>query len=133
MTFIPFDDFDEMIAALKRGTDRANQLATPEQKAITYGDYWMREWDTGYGEVIQIFGYILTEEEIYSDPVYDGIDPEEIAWEKENMRANYENGYRFGRAYSVVCPEGELGDTHVYDMIKIDKETFEAAKENGWN
>jgi hypothetical protein len=133
MTFIPFDDVDEMFAAIRRGTERANQLASPEQKALTYGDYWMREWDTGYGEIIQIFGYIMTQEEIYSDPVYEDIDSGELEWEKEDAKANYDNGYRFGRAYSVVVPEGELGDTHVYDMTPITKEQFLAAKENGWN
>lgn len=43
------------------------------------------------------------------------------------------NGYVYGRCFSVLCPEGEFGDTHLTNVgRKISKEEFEAAKASGW-
>jgi hypothetical protein len=131
MPVYSFDNLDDMFAAISSGTEEAKNRATPEQNAITYGDYWMREWDSGY-EIIQIFGYIMTRPEIYDSPAYNDVPIDEMEWEMRSAEDNYNNGYRFGRAYSVIVPEGELGDTHVSEMTKIAKVIFDAAKENGW-
>lgn len=131
MPVYSFDNLDDLFAAISKGTEDAKSRATPEQNAITYGDYWMRNWDSGY-EIIQIFGYIMTRPEIYNSPAYDDVPIEEIEWEMKSAEENYNNGYRFGRAYSIVEPKGELGDTHVSEMTKITKEQFELAKENNW-
>ena len=41
--------------------------------------------------------------------------------------------YRFCRCYSVVCPEGELGDVHVSTIGGfITAEQFDEAREKGW-
>ena len=48
------------------------------------------------------------------------------------MKEYYDNGFRFGRAYSVVEPEGELGDTHVCDMVPITEEEFNQSKGLHW-
>lgn len=125
-----FDNFEDMMKAVNRGVERAKASATPRQNAITFGDYWMAprpDWD------LVIFGYVMTEDELYSSSAYNGVDPEEIEYEKAAMAASYADGFRFGRAYSVACPEGELGDSHVCTMIQITKEQFERAKDNGWD
>ena len=44
-----------------------------------------------------------------------------------------ERGYRFGRAYSVIVPDGEFGSTHVSEMVPLRKEEFEDARKAGWS
>ena len=125
-----FDSIEEMFDSIQKGVQQAKARATAEQNAITYGDYWFRFWPEGE---LAIFGYIMTEDELYSSSAYDDALPEEIAYEKEAAKKNYANGFRFGRAYSVVVDYGELGDTHVSTMTKISKEMFEVAKLYRWD
>ena len=50
------------------------------------------------------------------------------AYRQRNLR-----NYRFVRAYSVACPEGEMGDVHTSSVSEIiTKEQFEKARQNGW-
>lgn len=122
-----FDNFDDMMNAISKGVESAKARMTPEQEAITYGDYWMRVW-----EGIPIFGYIIPRDELEASERELGATDEEIEYENDVLDASYANGFRFGRAYSVMEPDGELGDTHVIDMIPITKEQFEEAKSLGW-
>ena len=116
-----------MFESIHKGVEAAKNRATPKQNAITYGDYWMRSW-----EDFLIFGYIYTREEMDSEERRLGASEEEIEWEHQTYDDSYNNGFRFGRAYSVIEPEGELGDTHVCDMIPITKEEFEQSKDLHW-
>lgn len=127
--FKGFDSTEEMFAYITEGVKQAKSRATDEQNAITYGDYWMRYWPEGD---LYIFGYIIPPDELYASSAYEGVSKKEIEWEKQAAEENYQNGFRFGRAYSVVEPDGELGDTHVSDMSKITKEEFEFAKSYHW-
>lgn len=128
MTVEFFDNTDDMFAAISRGVEQAKARATPAQNAITYGDYWMRAW-----EDILIFGYIYTREEMDAAEVKLGATQEELEYEHQVYDRSYADGFRFGRAYSVIEPDGELGDTHVSDMVKITKEEFESAKSLNWD
>ena len=123
-----FDNTDDMFDAISRGVESAKARATEKQNAITYGDYWMRMW-----EGFLIFGYIQTREELDAEERRLGASEEELESEHEAMDYSYSNGFRFGRAYSIIESEGELGDTHVSDMIPITKEEFEQAKECFWS
>lgn len=127
MTFQSFDSTEEMFASIRRGILTAKDRATPEQNAITYGDYWMRIW-----EDFLIFGYIDQPEDLDAAERLLGASEDELAWEHETSSQAYNNGFRFGKAYSVIVPEGELGDTHVSEMTKITKEEFEEAKSLNW-
>lgn len=127
-----FENTQDMFDAIQRGVEQAQARTTPKQAAITYGDYWMRFWDTGYGEVLLIFGYITPFEEMMQTERDLGADDEELAYERDMMKANYERGFRFGRAFSVVEPDGELGETHVSAMIPITKEEFDEARAVRW-
>ena len=43
-------------------------------------------------------------------------------------------GFVFGKHYSIVCPQGELGDAHRAAFLAvITEEMFLAAKELNWN
>ena len=39
----------------------------------------------------------------------------------------YQRGYRFGVAYSPAAPEGDLGDTHISQMVPITREEWDEA------
>ena len=41
-------------------------------------------------------------------------------------------GYMYGKAYSVVEPDGEWGSTHRVSMQKVSKQTFDRMRELGW-
>lgn len=127
-----FDNTQDMFDAIQRGVEQAQARTTPKQSAITYGDYWMRFWDTGYGETLLIFGHITPFEEMMQTERDLGADDEELAYERDMMKTSYERGFRFGRAFSVVEPDGELGETHVSDMIPLSKEEFDEARLLRW-
>jgi hypothetical protein len=128
MTIEFFDSHEEMLDRIAQGVEAAKSRATPRQNAITYGDYWMRAWDD-----IMIFGYIYTKEEMDAIEIKLGASQEELEYEHRVYDRSYRDGFRFGKAYSVIEPNGELGDTHVCDMIKITKEEFYAAKALNWS
>lgn len=135
MTFESFDNIEDAFAAMAAQEDAANRRTTPEQKAIGYGDYFIRDYETmfGFGESLTIYGYIMTRDEFIESERDAGSPEDELAWTLERMDSSYERGYRFGWCYSEVEPDGELGSTHVSTMTrKISKEEFEAAKERGW-
>src|ERR1035437_603260 len=120
-----FDSWEKFYADTREAENVANYSLTDEQKNLTYGDYYLT-----VQQDLLIIGYILPQEEV--SPSMPPKDPEakaEWEYEKELMEDSYSRGYRFGKAYSVVCPEGELGDKHVADIImKISKADFEILK-----
>lgn len=130
MTFIPFDDFDSMMEALQQQKERAKSWIKPRQARITYGDYWMSPRDD-YG--LLIFGRITPRDELDATERRLGASEDEIAYQHEVMDASYADGYRFGDAYSIACPEGELGDTHVSQMAPITEEEFNQARDLKWD
>ena len=58
--------------------------------------------------------------------------PHEAQQEHEMLKESLRRGYMFGKAYSVACPRGELGSTHVTRAMKISTGLFEKARSNGW-
>lgn len=128
--FKSYDDFDEMFADMRRAEEVAIANILPFQREIVYGSYWMRYWPQGD---LLIFGYVYTLEENWDSCINAGGDKEECAYERDHELDSYSRGYRFGRAYSVVEPTGELGSTHISEMIPITKEQFEEAKALNWS
>lgn len=130
--FIEFGSLDEMFAAQAEAEKVANDNVLPKQREITWGTYWMRPTDDG----IIIWGYVMTLDEViqeeieYSYPDEPEVDPTAI---RSHFTERYERGYRYGRAHSLWCPEGELGDSHISVLWPITKEDFELAKTSGWN
>lgn len=123
MTFRSYDNMDDAFAEMAANEQRANAEASPAQNAITYGDYWMRPY-AEMGEFVLIFGRVHTREEVAAVE-----EPETMAV----LDNAFARGYRFGQAWSVWEPRGELGDTHVSVMCPISQELFEAARAQDWN
>jgi len=124
------DDVGEVLGQLGRLEQAANDRTTDEQRAITWGDKFLRVSVT-YGETVVVFGRIPTEAE-YAAEEYVGDE-----WEVEcarRMRADvHERGYRFGWCYSLAVPDGEPGDTHVSTMVRLTDEEFAEAERLRWS
>jgi hypothetical protein len=124
-----YSSYEEMVDAMRQATKAANLAATPAQREIQPGDYWMRYLDE---EDLWIFGRIFTLEELYTREMKAGAPADEAAQVvQEEVRA-IGDGYRYGLAYSVFCPDGELGSTHIVVMTKLTKEQFDQAQDADW-
>ena len=119
MSIIPFEGWEESQRIMREAEVKANASVVRRQRDIVYGSYWVRASADGMLEFGQVLGqssaeYMQTKETIRA------------------LRDAYERGYRFSRAHSVLCPEGELGDTHLAVMWPITKEEFEKALVHGF-
>lgn len=129
MTFMEFDSLEAAQQWMADQTDRANEATSDRQKAITGGDHWVR---LDYPE-FEIWGRVWTEEEFVASEKAAGATRAELRYSLQVLRDSAERGYRFGIAYSTVEPGGELGDTHVYNMLPVPASLFEAARDCGWD
>jgi hypothetical protein len=128
-----FDSLESAFAAMARNERIANNQVLDEQRSITWGCCFLRLYPDDYaGETLAIFGII---------PDYDAHQAElrrlcandnEYAYEITTHEDLYERGYRVGQCYSVVCPDGEYGSTHISTMQKITPELFELARRCDW-
>jgi len=86
---------------------KADEKVQDWQRAIRKGDYYRQETEYGF----DAYGKVLKN-----------------AYREKNLR-----NYRFVKAYSEACPEGELGDLHVSSVSEIiTKEQFEKVRQNDW-
>lgn len=105
MEFEAFDSLDDMLNALDRSRRNADAMVKPFQAAIRPGDHYSPHGFTIYGKILP--------------------DPE--------PRPPALQHYRFARAYSVACPDGELGDVHVSTIDRIlNCAEFLLAKQRLW-
>lgn len=114
-----YTSFEEMMADIQARVEAGREAAKHHHikvEDLRHGDHFTYlHPELG----IPIFGEVVEETEYEEDEL-------DIAMAREN-------GYIFGKCYSVMCVEGELGDTHVTRIThKIDKAVFERAKANGW-
>jgi hypothetical protein len=87
--------------------ESADENTQEWQKAIKKDDYYRQETEYGFS----CYGKVLKN-----------------AYKEKNLR-----NYRFVKAYSEACPEGEMGDIHISVVAEIiTKEQFEEAMQNGW-
>src|SRR5688572_18887891 len=120
MIFPGFDSFADLGAALARVQREATAA---RQQAITHGDYWCGPSPDGRGVR---FGEVSTVAELDERSRQSGASEDERGSSRDERAEDYERGYRFGRAYSIVRPGGEWGSTHVSQMIaKLSSMQFE--------
>ena len=129
-----FNTLDEMMASLQRNEAAAMARLTPLQRVLLplREFYWMRP--APQYECV-IFGYYNLDDMIALEK---SLTPEDEmdwhpGWVVSTTDKNLVRGYKSGRAYSVIEPDGELGDTHVSTMWPITKESFEQAKAMRWD
>jgi len=120
-----FNSYEELCASVNTDRERADADVRASQTAIKVGDFVIRSEE----------GLL-----IYSE-IMDPVEAERAAGanegEIEYMRATYAQehmrNYRFGRHFSEVCPEGEIGDLHIVSVAAIlTREAFEEFKAQGW-
>ncbi len=135
--FQEFDSIEEALDFMGKAEAAGNASLHPVQRMVTYGDYWIRFWIVGENELVLICGYVETLPELAESEAahYDLTKPEEKAeyeYAMEGIRRRHERGYMFGKAYSIIEPTGEWGDTHLANLWPITKDLFEALREAGW-
>jgi hypothetical protein len=126
-----FSDAKALMAEIEARRAEADAAADGWQKAIRFGDYFVRLCE----EELVIYGEIL-------DPAPEPELDVEMMGDEERMEYEYERdlykrphmlNVRFTRCFSRLCPDGELGDTHVRTMnAKLTKAQFDKAREAGW-
>jgi hypothetical protein len=135
--FIPFDTFEQAQEYMRRAEEAAN--ANLQEGQIALRDdvdnerYWMQF--TQYGFIV--YGHCwskakLTESTKATYAKY----PDEDDFSDDEIESSLEarkRGYMFGEAWSSPYPEGELGSTHVSQVVPISEAMFNAAREARWN
>lgn len=131
MSFIQFENPEEMGNWMAARTAEANANLAPEQLQITPGDYWARfdHMDTHVG--IE-FGHVYTEQEFKDSEIEAGATVEEAdgGWRQAQARAA--DGFLYGRAWSRVARDGEYGSTHRANLWPIEEALFHAVQAVGW-
>jgi hypothetical protein len=129
ISIIGFESQEEMAAYMAEQEALATADALPEQWEITWGDRVLRMVD----DTLAVFGHIFTEREFLAENSKPGQAPdEEILYELDSLRDAHTRGYRYGRWYSTVEPDGEYGSAHVVSLWGISKQDFATARSNGW-
>lgn len=129
-----FESVEQALAFMAERERAANEQVTETQREITEGSYFKRVLDIP--EHVVIYGYIPTMDEVErTERAYLTEDAEgEAEWEftKQMMLDSRKRGYFFSHCYSVIVPEGEMGDVHISTMQPITKAEFDEAKRNDW-
>jgi len=116
-----FESTEEMIEAIRRSTEAADADVVPWQKELKPGDKFFR-----IVEDVAIYGEIL-------DPMASVEDEEEKEYLQELYSEEHMANYRFAKCYSVVCPQGEMGDVHVSTVYMVLTDTiFEQFRRMEW-
>jgi hypothetical protein len=116
MKVIPIDDIDDFFKKITDDREAADARVEPWQADMKVGDHFVRIVDMG--EPVVIYGVI--EESPYEE-------------DKEHYEQPHMKHFRMTRCFSVMCTEGEIGDTHVAVMAKkISPVQFAIACEMGW-
>jgi hypothetical protein len=130
--FQVFDSFEDMQAALADATAEANSRLNNAQKALRDDfentRYWFQPTEYGF----PIFGVAYSLAESRALDIAAGASVEEADECAERERVNRMRGYIFSRAFSIACPDGELGDSHAAVLCPIDEIVFELARDAGW-
>jgi hypothetical protein len=123
-----FESLEEMQRYLLAEERSMIARTLPEQWNITWGARVVRNADG-----LPIFGHVFTEREFLGESITgDPAQDEETMAELDDLRDAHERGYRYGRWYSTVEPDGEYGSAHVVALWEITETDFERARAGGW-
>lgn len=122
---------EEMRADMDRAEQSANAAMTPRQSqhlavALENPTYAFRVWEglVICGETSTPRARAERERELGA---------EDFEYDLTRFTEVHQRGYLTGRWYSVVEPTGELGDTHVSQVVWIDPLVFNMLREYEWN
>lgn len=130
--FESFDSFEQMQAAMGKHHDAAMAGMGAHQRRLL----GMRKfhWVRPYEELgCFIFGAYDLDDWIAEERRLAAADPEDSYVDVARIEHNnMDRGYKSGRAYSIIEPTGELGDTHCSTMYQISARAFLEAQIVGW-
>jgi hypothetical protein len=87
---------------------------------VTYGSFWAKVIDH------ELFiGYVWTEEELMRRIYRSAANPKVAEDTFMAMKHAHEDGHRYGKAWSLTLPAGEIGSTPVDDLVPCVERTFE--------
>jgi hypothetical protein len=128
ISMIGFDSPEEAFNYMNNAELQSILHALDEQWRIGWGAYVLRIVDE-----LWIFGHVLSREELMAEVSEPGQEPdEEGRYELRMRQESYDRGYRYGKYYSQVCPEGEYGSAHVAALWEITQQDFDEAQALGW-
>lgn len=115
-----FDSMEDLLASLRKDQEAADERAKTHPVKIEdlkHGDICVSP-RPDFG--VTVFGEVWEYSEKY---------PEDNPTIQQSRR----RGYIYGRFYSALCPEGEVGSTHITTIVgTVPREVFERAKANGF-
>lgn len=132
-----FDSLEEAQAWMQKAEAVANAGLRPEQAALRDDldneRYWVQFTPYGFA----VYGHCWSKAKLIEStkatyakyPDEDDYSDDEIASSLDARK----RGYMFGEAWSAPYPEGELGSTHVSQVVPISEGMFNMAREAGWN
>jgi hypothetical protein len=101
----------------------ADTRVNPTQASMKPSQYFIN-YSNDFG--IAIFGQVL-------DTGHLGADPEEKSYIDQVYSEPHMKFYKPTKCYSVACPDGEIGDTHLSSVSAlIDESSFQYYQQNGW-
>jgi hypothetical protein len=125
------ESLDEMFDEMERAEQVANSLTTPRQKrhlaaAFENPTRWFRVADDLLivGETTPVAAQAAREVECGAT---------DLDYEYARFAEQHARGYIYGTAYSVIVPDGELGSTHVSQVVWCDPDVFDVLKQYGWS
>lgn len=125
---IGFDSPEEAFNYMSDAELQSILSALDEQWRIGWGSYVVRVM-----EELWIFGRIFSHERHVAESLKpDGSVDEEGLYELRQLEESYDRGYRYGKYYSEVVPDGEYGSAHVAVLWEITETDFEEARALGW-
>lgn len=130
--FIGYGSIDEVMDEMMKAEEKANaallpcQLRMRDQRDTEV--FWFRPEDD-----FEIYGHAWTDAMCHASSIAAGCTPDEAARETTSIIEARQRGYLFGKAFSVITPEGEIGSTHVVNAVPITKVVFELARFNEWS
>lgn len=118
----PCDSDDEFFAEIDAAREAADARVVPWQVHVRAGDLAL-----SFNHDLE--GWVGVE---ILDALH-GADADERKYLAETYGAPEMKHYRFARAFSPVCPDGELGDVHVSTLAcLVPREAFDAARAADW-
>lgn len=121
MRITPIENLDDFFEQIAEARQTADSHVEPWQTELKTGDHFVRlvQPDPVGDKVFAIYGEVIK--------------PEFEEGEEDYYLEPHMVHYRFCRCFSVMCPQGELGDTHVSTVgKKLSPTQFKLAKEMGW-
>jgi hypothetical protein len=117
--FHEFSSLEDVLAWMQLNEEFVNAVTvTDKQREIQPGDHVVRPYDVN-GVPMLIVAKTMTLNEFVLAEQQHGASEAELVHEKAQFKDLQERGYRYGRWFSVICQEGEFGDTHISSLLKI--------------